>query len=352
MPTDLEDAADIVTGAVMARAVEPDAGAIRSGVGAGVPRPCLNCGAMLTGRYCQNCGQAATVHRTVGAFWHDFTHSILHFEGKFWRTLPLLTFKPGKLTRRYINGERARFVSPLALFLFSVFLLFAAVNWIGGVFSPVKTVRNGVTLSPQTLKVELDNAKAALAAAEKRGDPAADVEKLQDDVTGLQRAQDLTDGIDGNDLKSFSTRLDPSQSIFGAKLKAAFANPQLLLYKLQSNAYKFSWALIPISVPFVWLLFAWRREFRLYDHAIFVTYSLSFMSLLFVLLSLMGRLGPLASWRENLFVSIPPLHMFMQLRDAYQLRWGQALWRTLALIIIAFLVLMLFGFILLALGVA
>ena len=60
----------------------------------------------------------------------------------------------------------------------------------------------------------------------------------------------------------------------------ASANPDLLFYKLKTNAYKFSWALIPISVPFVWLLFAWSRRFKLYDHTVFVTYSLCFMMIL------------------------------------------------------------------------
>jgi hypothetical protein len=42
---------------------------------------------------------------------------------------------PGQLTRRYIEGERARFVSPVALFLFSVFLMFAVFSSIGGPFA-------------------------------------------------------------------------------------------------------------------------------------------------------------------------------------------------------------------------
>lgn len=50
--------------------------------------------------------------------WHDLLHGLLHFEGKIWRTLPLLAWWPGELTRRYIEGARARFVSPMALFLF------------------------------------------------------------------------------------------------------------------------------------------------------------------------------------------------------------------------------------------
>jgi hypothetical protein len=127
MSSELEGAAEAVTGAVLARAVEPMAG---EGAGRSVP-VCLNCSTPLTAAYCGACGQKARVHRTLGAFAHDALHSVLHFDGKVWRTLPLLAWHPGRLTRRYIHGERARFVSPLALFLFCVFLAYAVFGLMG-----------------------------------------------------------------------------------------------------------------------------------------------------------------------------------------------------------------------------
>jgi hypothetical protein len=60
---------------------------------------------------------------------HDILHGVFHFEGKMWRTLPELFFHPGRLTRRYIDGERAKFVSPMALYLFTVFLMFAVFSF-------------------------------------------------------------------------------------------------------------------------------------------------------------------------------------------------------------------------------
>jgi hypothetical protein len=75
---------------------------------------CLNCGTPLVGKHCHECGQQGHIHRTLSAFWHDLLHGVLHFEGKTWRTLPLLVWRPGELTRRYVDGERARFVSPIA----------------------------------------------------------------------------------------------------------------------------------------------------------------------------------------------------------------------------------------------
>ena len=105
-------------------------------------------------------------------------------------------------------------------------------------------------------------------------------------------------------------------------------------------------ALIPISVPFVWLLFAWRRQFHLYDHTVFVTYSLSFMTLLVVVLTLaMAARAPLVT---SAAIVIPPIHMYRQLRGAYGLNRRSALWRTAALIGIAVTTLILFAMLLLA----
>ena len=33
------------------------------------------------------------MHRTLGAFFHDLLHGVFHFEGRIWRTLPLLAWR-------------------------------------------------------------------------------------------------------------------------------------------------------------------------------------------------------------------------------------------------------------------
>ena len=128
---------------------------------------CLNCAAPLTGRYCANCGQSAHVHRSVGAFGHDLVHGVLHLDGKFWRTMPLLALKPGELTRRYIDGERARFVSPLGLFLFSIFLLFAVLALTGGSGIKVSdSVKTEMAAEMAVREARLKAQRAALEAGE------------------------------------------------------------------------------------------------------------------------------------------------------------------------------------------
>ena len=320
---------------------------------AGAEAVCLNCGMAVLGRHCHNCGQSVSVHRTLTAFWHDFTHSILHFEGKIWRTLPLLFFKPGQLTRRYVHGERARFVSPLVLFLFSVFLMFAAFNWIGKPISPdSETSRNGQVTGKAEMRAELVKAKAKATLLEKGHAPASAIEDAREDVRALETGVALADGTIPEGLEITDVENATDVRLINDAFKEAVKNPSLLAYKMQSNAYKYSWALIPISIPLVWLLFAFRREFKPYDHAIFVTYSLAFMSLLLVMMSVLSRLGPLGGLRGPLIVLAPPIHMFVQLRGAYGIGFFAAAWRTLALLGISFVVLALFGVMLLALGVS
>src|SRR6187397_3036410 len=124
----VEAAGGIAEGALLSRAVEPRAG---EADGHTHETACLNCGAPLDGPYCRMCGQRGHVHKTIGAFMHDLVHGVFHIEGKIWHTLPMLALRPGELTRRYIAGERARFVSPMALFLFAVFLMFAVFQLVG-----------------------------------------------------------------------------------------------------------------------------------------------------------------------------------------------------------------------------
>jgi hypothetical protein len=128
---------DAVTGGLLGRAVEPRAGEAGPD-GHTHEKNCLNCAAPLTGPYCASCGQKAHVHRSVRGFLQDFIQGLFNFEGKFWRTLPMLVWRPGEMTRRYIAGERARFISPVALYLFTVFLMFATLN-LTGELNPGKT---------------------------------------------------------------------------------------------------------------------------------------------------------------------------------------------------------------------
>lgn len=319
MTSGLEVAGDAMTGAVVGRAFEPGHGESAHGG----HKNCANCGAALTGPYCHQCGQMAHLHRTLGGIGHEILHGVFHFEGKIWRTLPLLILKPGELTRRYIHGERARFVSPMALFLFSVFLMFAIVSAIAGEMHAPEVPKDLRGKSFAELQVEQTRLKAEQKLLRTQLDAAKDAKR---DTTVLQARYDANTNRreqiatasafvkgDGPTVTNFETGVP----FIDKGIEKANENPNLLLYKLQSSAYKYSWALIPLSTPFLWLLFFWRRDLKMYDHAIFITYSLAFMSLLVVTLTVLGALGMHTAIVALAAMIIPPLHMYKQLKYAY-----------------------------------
>ena len=350
---EVEGVGEAVTGGLLARAVEPEAGEA-----AAHGSSCLNCGTALIGRHCHECGQQAHVHRTLSAFGHDLLHGVLHFEGKIWRTLPLLAWRPGELTRRYIEGERARFVSPIALFLFSVFLMFAVISWTGGPINLVdsETGQNfgqGMAESIRETDEKIAEAEEERAnAVAARADTAAVDKRLKDlreEVSMLRLMQER--GVTEATISRASDDVPSGLGWFDEAYKKAKANPSLLIYKLQNNAYKFSWALIPISVPFVWLLFLWRGKYRIYDHTVFVTYSITFVTLLVITGSVAQVIGVRGRWILLALTLLPPIHMYRQLRGAYRLSWFSALWRTFFLLMFASIAVSLFFMLLLALGV-
>src|SRR2546426_9839069 len=88
---------------------------------------CYDCGTPLSGPFCSACGQkAGPLDPTVHDFLHDFTHEMFHVDGRIFRSLWTLLSAPGVLTRDYFQGRRARWVSPIRLYLIFSLLYFAA----------------------------------------------------------------------------------------------------------------------------------------------------------------------------------------------------------------------------------
>ncbi len=310
---------------------------------------CANCDAILTGAYCQSCGQAARVHRSLWHMAEELLHGILHFDSKAWRTLPALLLRPGQLTRDYIDGKRKRYMSPFILFLFLNFVMFLVFSYLGGSLIDNKSSESFIK---EGLTNELSNSKIKLAELEaKRSNLAANdqsIATITDEISKLRlrqagyeksmaaiNAEGTIANISSEKKASDSAENSDSFSVWLERsIYHALQNPDLALYKLKGTASKFAFILIPISLPFLWLLFIRRKDIMLFDHGVFALYSLSFMCLLLMLVAALARLG-LAGWAWLLFLVVPPVHMFAQLRGTYQLSIGAALWRTLCLLGVA-----------------
>ncbi|HWJ58463.1 MAG TPA: DUF3667 domain-containing protein [Sphingomicrobium sp.] len=340
---ELDGIGGVVTGGLLAQALEPDTGEIdgrREG-------RCLNCGTPLSGPYCSECGQRAVLHRSLLSFLQDFVQGIYNFEGKIWRTLPMLAWCPGDLTRRYIHGERARYVSPVALYLFSVFAMFAVLNFNGSIGPQAGSVKDQVETAAKEERADLTRLEAERKRIVARGGNIAAIDKRiagkKKDLVQLQKVQSgemiQMEGLDEGEAPRWVRNA----------VERAQKNPELAIYNVQDAASKYSWLLIPISVPFLWLLFPLNRRYHLYDHTIFVTYSLSFMMMLVILGGLLIAVG--MTGLASVLFFLPPVHMYRQLKGAYGLsRWG-ALLRTFALLTFALIAGLLFFATMVAIGV-
>lgn len=316
MSTEVEAVGAAVTAGLAASVIDGEKSHGEAAHGA-----CANCGAAITGNYCATCGQPTHVHRTLGHMVEEFLHGLLHFDTRAWRTLPMLVFRPGTLTRDYIHGKRARYISPLAIFLLAVFTMFVVFAFAGGQAGLVESNRTGdapiVSVNKQATKVE--------------GDP----EFAYEAISKAAHDRDFV--------------VNTGWADFDKKIMHKLENPELAVYKFQNAAYKFAFLLVPISLPFVWLLFFWKRGLTLFDHTVYILYSLSFVSLLFIVISLMANWPPVAEFAPLLLLTIP-VHAFFQMKGGYSLGWFSALWRTPVLMAFAGIGLLLFLLAILAVG--
>lgn len=428
MSGEIEAAGAAITAGLAARAIEG------GGKGGDAHGACLNCGTALVGAYCHACGQSGHVERKLTHVFEEFLHGIAHFDTKAWRTFPKLVVRPGTLTYEYIRGKRARYVSPLAAFLFVVFLMFFVFALIGG---PVQTNSVNAEFTRESLTTELQDRETNLKEAEAQlaqlnAEPSPDAAALKaatervtkeraakDDAASLLAAFDQggADGVQAaraaakakktadieRALAEVKVDLDEARKAgdagriaalegvtvalqaqrdsidntesegwqgavreaarkgelnvntgfpeLDAKMEKKFENPDLAIYKIQNAVYKFSFLLVPLSLPFLTFLFLFKKDVTLYDHVVFILYSLTFMSLLFLTMVIVGRFAPFAGVPIAVAAVLgPPTHMFFQLKGGYRLRTFSALWRTFVLTIFALICASLFVALMIILG--
>ena len=367
---DIEGAGAVVTAGLVAGAIEKPTGKAGEAHPHGV---CSDCGAETSGNFCANCGQPTHVHRSLLHLGEELLHGVMHFDARIWRTLPLLWLNPGRLTREWVEGKRTRYVSPLAIFLFTLFVMFFALSFMPHPESKAEGAEMAERIESQ--RVGLAEAEKALvqmrAESGAQPDPTMQMainagQKLVDDrraalarleveqregrPDGLKPGswqagiKDMATGEGGETkLKVMGKDAEKEGHGIGATVLKKLQNPDLAVYKFQQTVYKFAFLLVPLSIPFVALLFLWKRGFTLYDHGVFVLYSLTFMAMLLMLMVLSATI---AGWLGAIVIPLGllavPVHVFAQMKGAYSLSWFSALWRTIALLVFCNIVVGLF----------
>ena len=106
---------------------------------------CANCGALLVGPYCAQCGQRAEGSLSVRGLLSDVLEDQLSVSGSAAATVLPLLFRPGFLTQEYLRGRIVRYAAPFRVFLVSTTLFLLAFTFSMHVQQPIieRTVRAG-----------------------------------------------------------------------------------------------------------------------------------------------------------------------------------------------------------------
>lgn len=281
----------------MARAA-PEPKAVEAGDPA--PAACANCGVALVGAYCHACGQPAHLHDKLGDLVHEIVEGVVHLDGRIWRTLPLLAFNPGRLTREWMAGKRVRYLAPLHVFLFSMFLLFLA---------PTFTGQRLINIDPSAFG--------------------------QIRVSNLQ-----VDGV------SDPSRFERFARDLSTTMQKKSADGRYYSYKIESLAYKLTFVLAPLAMAFLALV-TWRqsRRFTAYQHGVVALYGLGFGALVSAIVLIAPQaIDPVLG---QIALVVLPAHAVAHLRGAYGFGWRSAILRGLILCLLT-----LVGFLLFLVGVS
>ncbi|HEX7237589.1 MAG TPA: DUF3667 domain-containing protein [Gammaproteobacteria bacterium] len=88
------------------------------------PAVCPSCGQRLAGAsYCSSCGEEVLDARKLTLRYfvtHAVLHELLNVDGKIWRTLKYLLFRPGFLALEYAAGRRRPYVGPVRVLLVAI----------------------------------------------------------------------------------------------------------------------------------------------------------------------------------------------------------------------------------------
>ena len=85
---------------------------------------CKNCNSLFEGKFCPQCGQAASTHRINALYFlHDIPHSVLHVDKGFPFTFYQLVKRPAAALKEYLAGRRVSYDRP-----FSYVLIMSAIS--------------------------------------------------------------------------------------------------------------------------------------------------------------------------------------------------------------------------------
>lgn len=295
---------------------------------------CLNCGTVLRGQYCGNCGQRA--HSRLISLWQLMREAfgdLFELDSRLWRTLGPLLRKPGELTKEYLRGRRARYMPP-----FRTYLVLSIIFFVVALFDPKDDF--GLLFEPEAqataeeTEQELQAAREKLNQLAEQGVISPDVAaEFETEITGdegfnIQFDEDGEAGcnIDADDWNEFPdwikrriTRDRALQACDRIRADQGRNFLNLLLDKIPVALI----VLLPLMALVLKVLYPLSRRYFV-EHLLFFVHFHAFFFLILTLQVLFGRLAGLLSLPQAIPILIIvaasfyiPLYLYLAMRRVY-----------------------------------
>ncbi len=299
--------------------------------------------------------------RFFPALLRDLMEDMLDLDSRFVRTLKPLLFKPGRLTRDYMNGRRFRYAPPMRVYIFSsiVFFLLAALlssNAIklearDGDFVMFRSetkedqqkIEEALEDLPEAVKGKIDVEQAVEEVhKENRANGAFDVDDL--DIQFNDQPWDReTNPVDIRWLPDWlNEHINDEIENSPQKAEQINGNPNLIVDKFFDILPVTMFILLPVVALIFkfWYLFAKRYYV---EHLIFSLHNHSFIFVNLTLILLLGLAGDLLAAREYtalaqglewltvIMLAWIPLYLLISLRTVYRQNWFLTLGKYFAI---------------------
>ena len=313
---------------------------------------CLNCGTTLSGQYCGKCGQRSRSRLiSIWELLRDAFGDLLELDSRVWRTLIPLITRPGKLTRDYLEGRRARYMPP-----FRTYLVLSIVFFMVAFFDPKEDLKLLFEPEEEVAEVSEEDAQGSAEVRDEiirelakegiiAGDPPGPDEStgsttddtdddgdenegglritLNGEDTGSGGNCDFDDIEDGDIPQWLASRLTKERLLIVCERVIA-DDSKAFLSKLLDNVPAALFILLPLMAFVLKLLYPLSKRYYV-EHLLFVVHFHAFFFLILILQILFSRLSLLAGLPEpavdvmvfavSLYI---PVYLYKSMRRVYE----------------------------------
>ena len=244
---------------------------------------CPNCGAPRDDAFCGQCGQNDRVYmRSTVSLAKDMVIDQLDLDSRLFRTLKALLLEPGRLTREFVSNRRARYVSPVRLYLSISVVFFFVLSLTGDIdLTTFRAEDSGIINSEADAEFiamfeELSPSERTRVheIVKKRG--------LVDDAVEKQ-----LEDIESKD--STPVEVSPQEQEIRQKLLDMFENPKAATDTVVNRLPVALFITLPMYAAFLKLLY-WRRYYA--EHLVFALHLHAFLFVLGALMIAMPENAP------------------------------------------------------------